>query len=116
MRVLLPVVAMIALAGTCGAAGAQAQCPELTRLRSEAVEASKPAARSLMAGRCETYVRASRAWNSVLDYAAEHQDVCNVSDRLLDDLDTYRREAATARSNVCAGRPVRPFPADIVLQ
>jgi len=52
----------------------------------------------------------------VVDYANDHRDVCEISDRLLGDLETYRREAVAARKNVCAGRPVRPFPADIVLQ
>lgn len=116
MRILVPIVAIIALTGPCSVAGAQSQCPELTRLRSEAIEASKPTTRSLMPGRCDALIRASRAWNAVVEYAADHQDVCNISDRLLDDLETYRREAVTTRSNVCAGRPVRPFPADIVLQ
>ncbi|MCK1622328.1 hypothetical protein IVA87_20325 [Bradyrhizobium sp. 147] len=116
MRILLRVVAMIALAGLCREARAQPQCPELTRLRSEAVEASKPTTRAVMAGRCDRYIQASRAWNAVVDYAYDHQDVCGISDRVLGDLETYRRDAVTARNNVCAGRPVRPFPADIVLQ
>lgn len=116
MRILLPVVAMIALAGLCREAGAQPQCSELTRLRSEAVQASKPATRGLMSGRCDRYIQASHAWSAVVDYAHDHQDVCDISDRLLGDLESYRREAVTARNNVCAGRPVRPFPADIVLQ
>ncbi|MBR0687250.1 hypothetical protein JQ612_00235 [Bradyrhizobium manausense] len=115
MRMLLPVVAMISFAGLCHGAVAQAQCPELTRLRNEAVEAAKPRARSLMPG-CDGYIRASRAWSAVVDYASEHQDVCGISDRLLGDFATYRREAVTARNNVCSGRPARPFPADIVLQ
>jgi hypothetical protein len=116
MRILLPVVAIIALAGLCREAGAEAQCPELTRLRSEAVQASKPMTRSLMSSRCDAYVRASRAWSAVVDYANDHQDVCDISDRQLGDLETWRREAVTARNNICAGRPVRPFPADIVSQ
>jgi len=116
MRILLPVVAMMMLAGSCCEASEQAQCPELTRLRSAAVQASKPMTRSLMSGRCDAYVQASRAWSAVVDYANDHQDVCDISDRLLGDLETRRREAVTARNNVCAGRPVRPFPADIVLQ
>ena len=35
-------VALIALAGLCSPAIAQTQCPELTRLRAEAVAAAKP--------------------------------------------------------------------------
>jgi hypothetical protein len=116
MRILLPVLAVLALAGLCREAGAQAPCPELRSLRSEAVEASKPTTRALMSDRCDAYIRASRAWSAVVDYANDHRDVCEISDRLLGDLETYRREAVAARENVCAGRPVRPFPADIVLQ
>ncbi|MDN5002008.1 hypothetical protein ACFQZO_14035 [Bradyrhizobium sp. GCM10027634] len=116
MRILLPIAAIIVLTGPCSAAGAQAQCPELTRLRNEAVQAAKPASRSLMLGECGAYVRASRTWDAVVDYAAEHQDVCNISDQMLDALKTSRSNAVTARNNVCAGRPARPFPADIVLQ
>ena len=117
MRILLPMIAIVALTGSCSAAGAQAQCPELTRLRNEAVQASKPATtRSLILGGCNADIRASRAWDAVVDYAADHQDVCDISDRLLDGFKTSRRDAVTARNNICSGRPVRPFPADIVLQ
>jgi hypothetical protein len=116
MHALLPIVAMITACGLCREAGAQTQCPELTRLRSEAVEASRPTSRALMSGRCDAYIRASRAWSAVIDYANDHQDVCDISDRLLGDFETWRREAVTARNNVCSGRPVRPFPADVILR
>ena len=112
MRTLLQAVAMIALAGFAGEA--QAQCPELTRLRSEAVEATRPMNRGLMPGRCDVYIRASLAWKAVVDYASDHQDVCDISDGSLATLERYRREAVMARNNVCAGRPVMPFPADII--
>ena len=115
MRTLLLAVA-ITLAGGCSQADAQAQCPELTRLRSEAVQASKPMRRSLMAGRCEAYVQASLAWGAVVDYASEHQDVCDISEHALSEIEKYHGDAVAARNNVCAGRPVRPFPADVVLQ
>jgi len=116
MRTCLSAVAMIALAGACSQAGAQAQCPELTRLRNEAVEASKPMTRALMSSRCDAYVRASLAWAAAVDYARNHQDVCDISNRVLSDLEKYHLDSVTARNNVCAGRPVRPFPADVVLQ
>jgi hypothetical protein len=113
MRTLLPIVAVVTLAGIGSAAG-QTRCPELTRLRSEAVEASKPTARARTTSRCDTYIRASLAWSAVLAYANDHQDVCDISSRSLNDLEKYDRDAATARDNVCAGRPARPFPADII--
>ena len=83
MRILLPILAVLALAGLCREAGAQAPCPELRSLRSEAVEASKPTTRALMSDRCDAYIRASRAWSAVVDYANDHRDVCEISDRLL---------------------------------
>ncbi|MBR0855360.1 hypothetical protein [Bradyrhizobium liaoningense] len=114
MRIVSPIAAMILLTGLGGAANAQAQCPELTRLRGEATEASKPVTRALISNRCGAYVRASLAWRAVVDYASDHQDVCEISDGSLSDLEKSHREAVVARDNVCAGRPVRPFPADII--
>jgi hypothetical protein len=40
MQKHMPALAMMAPIGFCSQANAQAQCPELTRLRSEAAEAS----------------------------------------------------------------------------
>jgi hypothetical protein len=114
MRTVLPAIAIIALAGSGSAAAAQTQCPELTRLHSAAVEASKPTARALVSGRCDAYIRASLAWSAVVEYAGDHQDVCDISDRSLSDFEKYRRETVVARNNVCAGRPARPFPADVI--
>lgn len=114
MRTFLSAVAMIALAGFGGEA--RAQCPELTRLRSEAVEATKPMNRGLMPGRCDAYIRASLAWGSLRDYAHDHQEMCEISSRSLGDIEKSHRDAVAARDNVCAGRPVRPFPADVILR
>jgi len=114
MRTLLPAVAMIALAGFGGAA--QAQCPELIRLRSEAVEATKPMNRGLMPDRCDAYIRASLAWSTLRAYAQDHQEMCEISSRSLSEIDKLHHDAMVARSNVCAGRPVRAFPADIILR
>lgn len=52
----------------------------------------------------------------MVDYASDHQDVCDISDGSLATLERYRREAVTARNNVCAGRPVIAFPADVILR
>jgi hypothetical protein len=116
MRTLLPVVAMIVLAGFGGEARAQTQCPELTRLRSEAVDASKPMTRALVSGRCNAYIRASLAWSDLIAYASDHQEVCDISGPALNAWERSRRDAMVARDNVCAGRPVRPFPADVIQQ
>ena len=114
MRTLLPAVAMIALAGFGGEARAQAQCPELTRLRSEAVDASKPMTRALVSGRCNAYIRASLAWSDLIAYASDHQEVCDISGPALSAWEKSQREAVVARANVCAGRPVRPFAPDVI--
>ena len=117
MRMLLPALAAIALGGFCSQASAQAQCPELTRLRSEAAEAQKPMPRSLslgLGGSCDFYIRSSMAWRAVLAYADDHREMCGVSAGSLNDFERYYREAARARDNVCAGRPIRPFPAEII--
>ena len=116
MRTLIPALAMIALVGFCGQTNAQAQCPELIRLRSEAAEASKPARRGLIPDRCEAYIRSSMAWGAMVQYANDHRESCGISTRSLSEFEKYHREAVSARDNVCTGRPVRPFPPDIILR
>jgi len=113
MRTLMPALAIIALIGSCSQANAQAQCPELTRLRSAAVEASKPT-RVLISNRCEAYIRSSMAWGEMVQYANDHRESCDISLHSLSEFEKYRREAVTARDNACAGRPVRPFPPEII--
>jgi hypothetical protein len=100
----------------CSQANAQTQCPELTRLRSEAVEASKPLgrARALISHSCEAYIRSSMAWGAMVQYANDHREMCDISFHSLGEFEKYHREAVTARDNVCAGRPIRPFPPDII--
>jgi hypothetical protein len=128
MRTLLPVLAMIALGGFSGQASAQAPCPEFARLRSEAeaqkpsefarlrgeAEAQKPARHGLVVSGCEAYIRSSVAWRAVVEYADEHRTVCNISDRSVSEFEKNYREAVSLRNNVCAGRPARPFPPDII--
>ncbi|MBR0715485.1 hypothetical protein [Bradyrhizobium liaoningense] len=105
---------MIALAGFGGAA--HAECLELTRLRSEAVEVSKPMNGGFVPGRCDAYIRASLAWSAVRAYAYDHQETCEISSRSLGEIEKLHRDSVAARNNVCAGRPVRAFPADIILR
>jgi hypothetical protein len=114
MRTLMPALAMITLIGICSQANAQAQCPELTRLRSEAAEASKPTRRALISDRCEVYIRSSMAWGVMVQYANDHRESCDISIHSLSEFEKYHREAVSARDNVCAGRPVRPFPPEII--
>jgi hypothetical protein len=114
MRTLIPAIAVIMLAGFCGQASAQAQCPELTRLRSEAAAASKPVTRALVSSRCEAYIRSSMAWDALLQYANDHRESCDISFHSLSEFEKFHREEVQARDNVCAGRPARPFPPDII--
>src|ERR1043165_286056 len=84
--------ALIALAGLCSPANAQTQCPELTRLRAEAVAAAKPTRgppTPLLPG-CETYIRISIAWNDVVKYAGDHREACNVSSPIYDAIEIGR--------------------------
>jgi hypothetical protein len=114
MRTLMPALAMMALIGFCSQANAQAQRPELARLRSEAADASKPTKRALTSDRCEAYIRSSMAWGVMVQYANDHRELCEISIRSLSEFEKYHREAVRARDNVCAGRPVRPFPPEII--
>lgn len=114
MRTLLPAIIMIALAGFGSAA--QAECPEFIRLRNEVVEATKPMNGGFVPGRCEAYIRASHAWSALRSYAYDHKEACDISSHSLGEIDRSHHDAIAARNNVCAGRPIRAFPADIILR
>jgi len=128
MRTLMPALAVIALAGFCSHANAQAQCPELTRLRNEAAASKQWTAldtkpldtkRDLImpvprSQHCETYVRISMAWAALAQYANDHQEACGISEASLNEFEQRHREAVTTRDNFCSGRPVRPFPPEII--
>jgi hypothetical protein len=110
----MPGLTIIALAGFCIQANAQDRCPELTRLRSEAAEALKQTRTVPASERCESYNRLSMARREVAQYASEHRESCEISILPLSELEKYHRDAVKARDNVCAGRPVRPYPPDII--
>jgi hypothetical protein len=114
MRSHMPAVAMIALVGFCSQANAQAQCPELTRLRSEAAEATKQVRGRPTSNRCEAYIRLSMAWDTIAQYANDHRELCDISIDSLSAFEKNHRDAVSARDNVCTGRPARPYPADII--
>jgi len=114
MRTHMPALAIMALIGFGGQANAQTQCPELIRLRGEAAAVEKQTIRLPIMASCERYGRLADAWNAVAQYASGHREMCEVSDRSLNDFEKYQREALDARDNVCAGRPARPFPPEII--
>jgi len=114
MRTSIPALAMIALVGFCSQTRAQGRCPELIRLRSEAADALKKTRGVPTSDRCAAYIRYSVAWGTIVQYANDHRELCDISVASLSDFDKYRREAVTARDNVCAGRPAHPYPPDII--
>ena len=110
MRTHMPALAMAALIGFCSQVNAQAECPELARLRGEAAEAVKQMPGGPV-GRCQAYNRFSAAWDAIAQYANDHRESCDVS---LSQIERRRHEAERARDNVCAGRPRHPFPPEII--
>lgn len=107
-------LATAALVGFCSHANANAQapCPELNQLRSEAADAIEQMTGD-PAGRCEAYSRFSAAWGAIAEYANNHRESCNISAISLVELEKRHREAETARDNICADRPRRSYP-DII--
>jgi len=111
-----PVIALaaITLVGLSSQVSAQTQCEELTGLRSKAAEASKRTVGVPTSARCESYTQLSMAWNAVTQYANDHRESCDISMTSLDLFEKNHRDAVKARDNVCAGRPARPYPAEII--
>jgi hypothetical protein len=105
---------MVALAGLTVQAEAQTPCQDYLRLRNAASEAWKQAMRAPKTDRCEALSRASLAADATLTYADANRESCAISGELLNQVEGYRREAVQARDNACAGRPIRPYPADIL--
>ena len=114
MRTRMPALTIIPLLGFCIQANAQALCPELIRLRSEAQEALKHSRTVPSSERCYKYIRLSLAWGEVAQYANDNRESCHVSITSLNEFERYHREAVKDRDNVCAGRPIRPYPPDII--
>ena len=112
----VPVFTMVAIVWLGVQAEAQTPCPELVRLRNAATEAWRQAMRAPPSERCGALYDASSAAEATLKYANDNRESCVVSVPLLNQVEGYHREAVQARDNACAGRPLRPYPADIVLR
>jgi hypothetical protein len=110
----VPAFAVIAIVGLGVQAEAQAPCPELVRLRNAANEAWQQAMRVPPSVLCGALYRASLATEATLNYANNNRESCNISVPLLNQVEGYHREAVQARANACAGRPLRPYPPDII--
>jgi hypothetical protein len=114
IRALVPAFALIAFAGSTSQLRAQEQCPELTRLRSQVAETVKRSLGAPSPERCEAYVRISMDWAQAAQYASDHRASCGLGERALGDLEKQHREAVQQRDNICAGRPGRAYPPDII--
>jgi hypothetical protein len=114
MQTHLPALAIMALVGFCNQANAQARCPELVRLRSDAAAAVEQMRGAPTSDRCAAYVRFSVVWGEIAQYANGHRELCDISIASLNEFEKRHREAVKARHNVCAGRPLRAFPADVI--
>ena len=113
-RIGVPAFTMIAIVWLGVQAEAQTPCPDLVRLRNAATEAWKEAIKAPSSERCGALYHASRAAEATLNYANDNRESCGISVPLLNQVEGYRREAVQARDNACAGRPLRPYPADII--
>jgi hypothetical protein len=113
-RIGMPAVTLIAMVWLGAQAEAQTPCPELVRLRNAATEGWKEAMRAPPSERCGALYHASVAAEATLHYANSNRESCGISVPLLNQVEGYHREAIQARDNVCAGRPLRPYPADII--
>jgi hypothetical protein len=58
--------------------------------------------------------QASTATHATLRFAENNREACAISGTLLSQVERYDHDAVTARDNVCAGRPLRPYPAEII--
>jgi|SRR5262249_39660213 len=102
----VPAFAMMAIVGLGVQVEAQTPCPEYLRLRNAATEAWKQAMTAPPSERCGALYHASSAAEATLKYADNNRESCNISVQLLNQVEGYH--------NACAGRPLRPFPADII--
>src|SRR4051794_10774672 len=106
------IIAIASLSG--GPSEARMPCPELIQLRNAGTAAWKEAMRAPAPERCEALNQAALAAEKTLRYANNNREAWDISVPSLNQVEGYHREAAQARDNVCAGRPLRPYPADII--
>ena len=110
----MPAFALITIIGLGVQVEARTPCQEYLQLRNAATEAWKQAMRAPPSERCGALYHASFAAEATLKYADNNRESCDISLQLMNQVEGYHREAVLARDNACAGRPLRPYPADIV--
>jgi len=108
------VFTLTAIVGLAVQAEARAPCQEYLQLRNAAAQAWAQAMRAPTSERCGALHHASTAAEVTLKYAADNRDSCHVSGSLLNQLEGQHRMTLQARDNGCAGRPLRPYPPDII--
>ena len=113
MAILIAIIG-VAMIGLGVQVESKTPCPELVRLRNVATEAWKRAMRAPQSDRCGALYQAALAAEATRKYADDNRQACNVSVSLLNQVERSDREAVQARDNVCAGRPLRPYPPDII--
>jgi hypothetical protein len=107
-------LAIMALVGFGSQANAQAQCPELIRLRGEAAVALEQTTTVPAPNRCNAYNRFSMARAKIARYARDHRELCDISGASLSEFEKRSQEALKASEDVCySSRRLRPFPAEI---
>ena len=110
----MPAFVMITIIGLGVQVEARTPCQEYLRLRNAATEAWKQAMRAPPSERCGALYHASRAAEATLNYADNNRESCDISVPLLNQVEGYHRKALQARDNACAGRPLQPYPPDII--
>jgi hypothetical protein len=106
----LTAIAMLGL----GIEAQAAPCPEYLRLRDAAAQAWGQAMRGSPAERCGALNHTASAAQATLKFANNNRDSCGISASLLDGLEKFHRQTVQARDNACAGRPLRPYPPEII--
>jgi len=114
MIAILIAIIGVAMIGLAVQVEAKTPCPEVVRLRNAATAAWKRAMRAPQSDRCGALYQAALAAEATRKYANDNREACNVSVSLLNQVERSDREAVQARDNVCAGRPLRPYPPDII--
>lgn len=110
----VPALTMIATVWFGVQAEAKTPCAEYLRLRNTASEAWQEAMRAPPSERCGALHHAALAAEATLTYADNNRESCDISGPMFNQAEGYRREAVQARDNACAGRPLRPYPPDII--
>ncbi len=96
-----------------GSGEAQMSCQEYLRLRNAAADVWKQAMRAPQSERCGALYHASLAATETLNYANSNHGSCGISVPLLSQVEGYHREAYWY-ATMFIGRPLRPYPADII--